>query len=111
MAVRFGLVMVVLMLFAGVASADMVNPTATPETTVLKAGHDSDVVKARMTAQGFSAQEIDQRMGGLTADELAVLAENPEQVQVAGNAIAFAIGFGLLLVLLWMLLDSTFKRP
>jgi hypothetical protein len=113
MTAKLVLVLGIVFLFAGAASADVVGPSTTPQTAALKAGHDADVVKARMSEQGFSAREIAQRMNGLTADELAVLAENPEQVQVAGSPDGggLALALGVVVALIIYIFVESWNNP
>ncbi len=88
--------------------ADLI-PSTPGTTPVGAAGNaDRDAVQLQLAQMGLSSADIAARLDSLDAADVAVLADNPQQVQMAGTSPLVAVVGGLLaLILLVVILDST----
>lgn len=84
--------------------ADLI-PSA-PESVPASTGDTGrEAVQGQLAGMGFSGEDLASRMSALSPEDMAVLGQNPEQIQVAGLmpavvAIGIAIAVGLVLILL-----------
>lgn len=93
-------------LCGGPAWADLI-PSSPVSTAAPSA--DATPVSARLEAAGLSPEQVAQRMHEMDPADLAVLAENPEQVQCAGSVGTIALIAGaviLLAVILYLILQE-----
>lgn len=71
---------------------------------------ENKVITQRLSDLGYSADEIKDRMGQLSPDELHELASNIKNVDVAGDGVGFIVGVLIvvaLVLLIFKLTDTT----
>lgn len=92
-----------LMLPMSVAYADMI-PSAPTSAPAHSDASPKDLVSARLAHEGLAPAEIDARIAQLTPSDMQTLADNPNQVGVAGSAgVVVAVILGLVLIAILVL--------
>lgn len=94
----------------GTAGADLI-PSAPADSAAATAAAPADSARVadQLARAGLSQDEIDQRLGEMTPAEIASLAQDPRQVQMAGDAgtIALIAGAVILIgVILYLILQE-----
>ncbi|MBI3268894.1 MAG: hypothetical protein HYZ53_07725 [Planctomycetes bacterium] len=103
--VSLALVNFVLLCPSRAASADMIRTSPVQETGSAGA-KDRQEVASSLAGAGLSDAEIASRVDQLSSEEVANLADNPKQLQMAGAPLALvsiiALGVLLVVVLVWI---------
>ena len=93
------------------ASPDLQSPEMrAEEISRIQGALENELVRAKLGAYGLTADEVNQKLDGMTNEQIHLLAQASDDILAGGNGVGFAIGIllvVLIVVLVLKLMDRT----